>query len=507
MRIPSAAEHRAIDAATMAADKITSQALMERAATAFTRALVTVPRVMIAGKNSQIVIVCGTGNNGGDGLVTARLLHKMGLKVRVIQAMIGTRSGDNAANLKRLKSLHLPIEEVIENASFPIIPTGSVLIDALFGTGLSRPVSGYWAELINYLNSVEATRYALDLPSGLPADGPPTGAVVQADRTLSLGYPKLALLSPYNTRYLGEWALIDFSLNHAFVTNELTSKHYLSTDIEVKQLLKIRHRNDHKGTFGHALLVAGSYGSVGAAVISARSIMRAGAGKLTCHLPGCGYQIMQTAFPEAMCRADKAERCITKVQAPTEYAVVGVGPGLGQDPRTAKMLKKLLHQCERPLVIDADALNLLAENPDWWPLVPKGSILTPHPKEFERLFGKQEDDFARWRVQSRVAKQRGIVLVLKTGYTSIATPNGDLYFNNTGNPGMGTAGTGDALTGILTGLMARGYDSVDAARLGVWLHGLAGDLAVKKTGLESMVASDLVDHLGEAFLEIQRTII
>jgi NAD(P)H-hydrate epimerase len=502
MRILSANQHRALDKATMIAEKISSLQLMERAATAFTRALVGIPGITDTSGRAKIIIFCGTGNNGGDGLVTARLLHGRGIKVRVIQPMIGTRSGDNATNYKRLKSLGLSILDLNEGDPLPTIPAGSVIIDALFGTGLSRPVEGYWAKLIEHLNEANAQRFAIDLPSGLPTEGPPTGAVIRADRTLSLGYPKLALFSPHNTRYLGEWELVDFGLNDVFVAKELDGKYHLTTSAEVKKLLKVRHRNDHKGTFGHALLVAGSYGTVGAAVIAARAIMRAGAGKLTCHLPGCGYQIMQTAFPEAMCRADKAERCITKVQAPAEYETVGVGPGLGQDPRTAKMLENLLRQCERPLVIDADALNLLAEHPDWWDLVPRGSILTPHPKEFERLFGKTEDDFARWRVQAEVAESRGIVLLLKTGYTSVATPGGELYFNDTGNPGMGTAGTGDALTGVLTGLLARGYDPVDAARLGVWLHGRAGDLAVRKTGMESLVAGDLVDHLGEAFLEL-----
>ena len=339
------------------------------------------------------------------------------------------------------------------------------------------------------------------MPSGLRADEPSDGAIFKAHRTLSLGHPKLALFSPTNTAYLGEWELVEFPLAEPDPTEPKTE---MLTGRGIASLLKRRHANDHKGTFGSALLIAGAYEKMGAAVISARAVLRGGAGLVTVHVPRVGYEIMQISFPEAMCIVDDHRYHFTSAGDTDGFDTIGIGPGIGTKDMTARAVCELVGNYPKPMVIDADALNILSKHPDHLRDVPENSILTPHPKEFERLFGTTPDDFTRWEVQRKQARELRCVVLLKTGYTSIATPDGDLYFNTTGNPGMGTGGTGDALTGLLTGLLAQGYSSAVAARVGVHLHGLAGDLAAEQLEQESLLAEDVVSHFGKAFLQLHK---
>ncbi len=436
MRILSAAQHRELDAATLQADGISSLQLMERAATAWTHHFCQIyPQ-----KDRPITVLAGPGNNGGDGLVIARLLRLETYDVRILLASIAPASPDNSANQRRAKDVGVPLRVLQDNAPFPNYPAGSIVIDALFGTGLSRPIEGYWGRLIDHLNAAWVVRVAVDLPSGLYADRPSEGHIVRAHRTLSLGYPKPALFSPANTGYLGRWKLVPFAVADGYVEG-LSVDHHMLTEGVIAALLKQRHASDHKGTFGHALLVAGSFGKMGAAVICARAVLRAGAGLVTTHVPRIGYEIMQISFPEAMCSVDDHRYHFTSVTEDLDpYATIGIGPGLGTDESTRAGLDQLIAAYRKPMVIDADALNLLAQAPGRLADLPAGSILTPHPKEFERLFGKTEDDFSRWELQRGKARELGLVIVLKTGSTSIATPDGTLYFNTTGNPGMGTGG-------------------------------------------------------------------
>ena len=456
-------------------------------------------------ENDRILVVCGSGNNGGDGLGLAAELHRLTYQVTVVCLALGEPSPDNRAMRERAQLLGLPLHDLAPGQPLPDLPAGRggrVIIDAIFGTGLSRPISNELAQTVAQINDHPARRLAIDLPSGLPADGPAAGAVVRAHRTFSLGYPKYCLFSPAAADYLGEWQLAPFRLSDHYPTT-LDGDRLLTTD-ELRKILRGRGSNDHKGTFGHALLVAGSYGRMGAALLSARGILRAGAGLLSVHVPRAGVLVLQTGLPEAMCRVDGHEYHLSDLGQfePAAYDAVAAGPGLGQDPLTARALGQLLDAYRRPLVLDADALNLIAAR-GWLRRIPPGSILTPHPKEFARLFGDAPDDFARWELQRRVARKHGLVLLLKTGYTSVATPGGKLYFNPTGNPGMATAGSGDTLTGIITGLLAQGYTPTDAARLGVYLHGLAGDLAAARLGQEPLLAGDLTDYLGAAYARLR----
>lgn len=500
MKILSAQQTRELDQYTITHEPIASIDLMERASNAF----VDWFRMHYRDLDRMVVFFCGTGNNGGDGLAVARLLHEHTYRVRVYLCAVGdSRSPDNATNLARLREKRvIPIGLVESGGAFPPSEPDSIVVDALFGSGLSRPVEGYWAELLVYLNTQPVERVAIDLPSGLFADLPAEGPAFQAHRTLSFQLPKLAFFLPANGEAVGEWAVRSIGLSEEGIAAAKTNYYVLETSTLQRQLRR-RGRFDHKGTFGHALIVAGSYGKMGASILCSRAALRAGAGLVTVHAPRCGYEILQIAFPEAMVQVDDHQFVFSEMGPVDSYQAIGVGPGLGTDSLTCSALEALLKASKRPLVMDADALNLMAYHPHLWAHVPEGSILTPHPKEFKRLFGPSTDDVARLELQRAEAQERRLVIVLKTGATSIAAPDGRLFFNTTGNPGMGTAGTGDVLTGILTGLLAQGYDSLTAAQLGVYLHGLAGDLAAEELEQECLLAEDVIRYLGRAFRQLK----
>ena len=501
MHVLTARQLRALDEQTIYEEKISSLDLMERAVGAFLSAFTKQFRTGAG----PVLILAGTGNNGGDGFVIARRLKDVGYKVHVLACRVGSPSPDNFHNNLRTKQVLVDIDELKTGDPFPEPAPGVILVDALFGTGLSRPLEGYWAELIDHLNHVKGiTRVAVDLPSGVLPDAPTNGIAFMADHTFTLGYPKMAMFAAENADYFGNTRVVKFQLApvdrvlHLRKSTTAGPTDYLVMD-EVNVLLKKRRTYDHKGTFGHALLVAGSFGKMGAAVIAGRGVLRAGAGLLTCHVPRSGYEIMQISFPEAMCSIDQHRYMTTEVKDLERYRTIGIGPGLGTEKMTARAFRTLLQHYDKPMVVDADALNIIAKEPELLNMVPKGSILTPHPKEFERLFGETADSFARWQVQSEMARSHGLIILCKTAYTSIATPSGKIYINSTGNPGMGTAGTGDALTGMLTGLLAQGYAPINAAILGVYLHGLAGDLAAEELGQEFLLAEDVINFIGRAY--------
>ena len=468
---------------------------MERASRAFTERFTT----HYPDTDRPVYVCCGTGNNGGDGLVIARLLYQRAYPITILRCHVSEQASEDFATQWE----RLPTRDAIEvlnihpDDPLPTLPEETLLIDALFGTGLSRPVRGYWARLLEHLNQMQLTRVAVDVPSGVFTDRHTDGVSFRAHQTLTFQLPKLAFLLPENTDRIGDWEILDIGLSTAHLA-QLETNHYLLTETEVGSLLKRRGKYDHKGTFGHALMVCGSHGKVGAATLSARAALRSGAGLVTIHAPRCAYDILQISFPEAMVRTDQHQTCITEVGSVDSYAAIGVGCGIGTNELTHVALLDLLQRSQQPLVIDADALNLIAHHEELLAAVPANSILTPHPKEFERLFGDSQNDFARLRTLRQRAQKHRIIIVLKGGTTVIATPEGQLFFSDSGNPGMGTGGTGDVLTGILTGLLAQGYTPTCAARLGVYLHGLAGDLAAERLEQEALLASDVIAHLGTA---------
>lgn len=496
MKILTTQQIRDLDAYTIANDPVASIDLMERACLAFTTWFTD-----RFDATCRIGVVCGTGNNGGDGLGIARLLRERGYTVAV-WVVRGQGSGtENFKTNERRLNASVPVADITS------VPAGlfdktEIIIDALFGSGLSRTPEGLYAQVIHAMNEAAAQRVAIDVPSGLLADKPSQEPVVRAHHTVSFQLPKLAFMFPQYHACTGEWTLVDIGLSKAFIRTAETPYCYL-TQKQVKKIVKPRSKFDHKGTFGHALLVAGSYGKIGAAVLSARAVLRAGAGLLTAHVPRCGYTVLQTAVPEAMIEPDTHENFLADLpQNLDTYNALGIGPGLGQGKETVDALAAILEKFQKPAVIDADALNILAQHTALLHLVPQGSILTPHPKEFERLVGKWPNDFERLEKQRQLAARLRSVIVLKGANTAIATPEGRVYFNSTGNPGMATGGTGDVLTGILTGLLAQRYTSADAAILGVFLHGLAGDHAAYEKSMHSLIASDLPEFLPAAYRQL-----
>lgn len=496
MKVFKAEQIRQLDQYTIQNEPIASIDLMERAALTFTYWFTE----QFPDTGRPIHIFCGPGNNGGDGLAVARMLHHRFYDVTVYRCRIGaSTSEDFDTNLQRLPAHGgVPVHEVEKDGKLPEIPESAIIIDGIFGSGLNRPVEGFWAKLLEHLNARKATRVAIDIPSGLFADRPTDATTFHADYTFSFELPKFAFFFPENQGRVGQWTARSIGLHPKAIEETGTPYHFMD-EAFVRPLLRQRRKYDHKGTYGHALLIMGSYGKIGAAILSSRACLRAGAGLVSVHVPKCGYQVLQIAIPEAMVNVDRHQYLFTEVPELNGYAAIGLGCGLGQKKATRKALLELLKQANQPLVIDADALNILGKNREWQQYIPKRSILTPHPREFERLFGKTANGFEQVERAREKARELGLYIVLKRAHTCIAAPDGNCYFNSTGNPGMGTAGSGDVLTGILTGMLAQGYEPLQAAQLGVYLHGLAGDAAAEEIGQEAMVAGDITANLGSAF--------
>lgn len=493
---------READAYTIQNEPIADIDLMERAASVCTGWIRQHAR-----RDSVFTFFCGTGNNGGDGLAMARLLHGDGYDIRVfLLEGPGRLSPSCRINYERLTALSLPAGKLTvlpaDTSALPFLHPEETVIDALFGNGLGRVVDGLAGRVIRHINDSGAIVISIDLPSGLFCDtstvAHDTGAVIRADYTLTFSPPKLALFFPENEPFLGRWEPMEIGLSREFIDRADVSD-YLIERSDVVSLLKHRPRFSHKGMFGHALLLAGAEGTLGAAVLAARACLRAGAGLLTVRVPGSGVPVLHTAVPEAMVSADPSASVVSGFPDLARFSCIAAGPGLGKSAETAKAIKLLIQEARGPILFDADAINILADNPTWLGFLPPSCLFTPHPGEFARIAGKSGNHFERQRMQREFSAKHRCFVVLKGAFTSVTTPDGRCYFNPTGNPGMATAGSGDVLTGILTGLLSRGYTPEAACLLGVYLHGLAGDLAAQETGLEALTAGDIVQFLGKSF--------
>ncbi len=497
MKIFATSQIREIDQLTIKNEPITSTDLMERAADAlYEKYLQTISY------NCPVCIMAGPGNNGGDALALARMFLLTGLKVEVYLIHTGSLSDDCKTNKKRLfESFPENLIELQNEFIAPVYNKETIIIDGLFGSGLSRPLTGFFSEAVNWMNQSGCKIISIDIPSGLQGEvniSTNSSVIVKADLTFTFQFPKLSFLFAENEPYIGKWEILDIGLHPEAIKQTPSDYHYLEEN-EIKLLLKKRSKFSHKGTYGHALIIAGSYGMAGASILSGKAALRTGAGLVTVH--GCAYNrtIIQTAVPEVIFQADQFDHFISDVNVLDIYNTVAVGPGIGTRTETADMLRKLLGQLNKPCVLDADALNIISFEKDLLQLIPKNSLLTPHPKEFERLFGKCNSSFERMIIAKKTAQDYDLIIVLKGAHTIIALPDGKLFFNSTGNAGMATAGTGDVLTGILAGLLAQGYSPSETARIGVFLHGRAGDLALENESEESLIAEDLISHLGTAF--------
>jgi NAD(P)H-hydrate epimerase len=501
MKILSAEEIRLWDQYTIQHEPITSLDLMERAAG---KCVGWLEEKMPW--NAVYHVFCGKGNNGGDGLAIARMLAGKNYKVTVYIPELGQKgTEDFRSNLERLKEYPaISIQFIKTEKDFPSFSEADIIIDAIFGSGLNRQLEGVIAELVEYINDSNCKTIAIDIPTGMFVDrSSKKNQLILAHHTLSFQCLKMAFLVAENAQYTGEIHILDIGLHEGFYQS-LASVHEWVDEKLIYSIHKPRKRFAHKGNFGHALIVAGSYGKMGAAVLSVKACLRSGAGLLSSHIPQCGYDIMQISVPEAMVMTDTHSSFITKMEGDlTRFETIGIGPGIGTASETKMLLREIFDTFRHPLVLDADALNIIGSQKDLLKMIPQGSLLTPHPKEFERLFGESANDFDRIQLALQKAKELNVVILLKGHHTFIATPDAKGFFNSTGNAGMATGGSGDVLTGILTGLLAQGYSSIEAALLGVYLHGMAGDIAAQKLSMEAMSAGDIVENMGASFLKIQ----
>jgi ADP-dependent NAD(P)H-hydrate dehydratase / NAD(P)H-hydrate epimerase len=502
MKIFNSQQIRQIDEYTIENEPVSSAGLMERAALELFRWIENESL-----KQRRILVFSGPGNNGGDGLALARMLYSARYDVETYYVHFTDNcSADWETNKQRLENeTSLTLKKISDVSQFPVVYDNDIIVDAIFGSGLSRQAEGLPSEIIERINGCGATIISIDIPSGLFGEDNSSNSgrgVVQADFTLSFQFPKLAFMFGENERFVGEWSVLPIGLSVEKILNTSSSFYYVETG-DIRPLLKDRSRFDHKGNFGHAFIVSGSYGKMGSAVLAAEAAMRTGAGLLTCHIPGCGYSIMQGSFPEAMVITDKCDKYITEIGSTGNFSAAGAGPGIGTDKITQEAFHKFLLECRKPCVIDADALNILSMNREWLTLLQPLTILTPHPKEFERLAGRSEDGYSRLMRQIRFAGEYNCIVVLKGANTSVAFPDGRVWFNSTGNPGMATGGSGDVLTGIILSLLSQGYSPQDAAVSGVFIHGLAGDIAAGKSCFETVIASDIINNIGNAFTNIR----
>lgn len=501
MKILTCAQQREADAYTIANESISSIDLMEKAAVAMTQ--------IISSRwdtSHRIIAIAGSGNNGGDALAIARLLSEKGYRVNVLLFNVtGRISEECLANAQRLKDYPLEsFTEVTRELAIPTLKATDIIIDGLFGSGLNKPLEGGFAKVVQLINNSPAKVVSIDIPSGMMGENNPNASrpnIIHADLTLSIQLPKLSFMFAENAELLGEWKLIDIGISKNFIEKAETPYSIIEKE-EICGLIKPRKKFAHKGMFGHGLLIAGSYGMGGAAVLAAKACLRSGIGLLTVHTPVCNHNLLQTAVPEALVQDDIHEHFFADETDLDPYQSVAIGPGLGQDDVTAQALFAQIKSCYMPMVIDADALNLLGRYNANMTNIPRNTILTPHVKELERIIGRCSNSHERLMKAKDLSIYLQCYIVLKGAWTAIITPEGKVFFNPTGNPGMATGGSGDVLTGILLALLSQGYTSEDACRLGVYIHGLAGDIACSQMGEISLTASDIITALPEAWKQL-----
>ena len=504
MKIFTSAQLRELDRYTTEHERSTSLDLMERSARAVASVITS-----IWNPQTPVVVFAGPGNNGGDALAVARLLCEQSYAVKVYLFNIHNKlSDDCAANRRRLQEgkYASALIEVTMNFDPPQLSPDTLIVDGLFGTGLNKPLSGGFASLVKYINQSPARVVSIDIPSGLMAEDNTYNIranIVRAHLTLTLQQKKLCMLLADNQPYLGQVRVLDIKLSDEYIRKTDTQYRIIEGE-ELKPMLRRRNEFAHKGDMGHAFIVAGSYGMAGAAILSAKACLRAGVGKVTVHTPRKNNDVLQVAAPEAVLHLDREDQFFTEPEATEDYEAMAIGPGLGRAESTAIAMITQLRRATCPCVVDADALNMLSNHRAWMQQLPKEIIMTPHAAEFDRMLGSTSNgSYDRLSKARDMAERISAYIILKGRYSALCMPDGHVFFNPTGNAGMATAGSGDVLTGILVGLLARGYQQREAALLGMYLHGLAGDMAANDLGQESLIASDIIRYLPRAIRKLQ----
>ncbi len=491
-----------VDAYTIKSEPVSSLDLMERASTKVADVV-----MRLFGTDRRMFVFAGPGCNGGDALAVARMLARHDYEVHVfLFNPKGRLAGDCRANKERLLLTDkADFHEVISEFNPPDLSAADVVVDGLFGTGLSSPLSGLFADVVDIVNSSPSTVVSIDVPSGLMTEDNSSNDLshaVRADITLTFQLEKLSYLFAEHERLVGELRVLDIGLIDP--DDSVTSTpYYIYEKRDAEAALKPRSKFAHKGTFGHACLIAGKQGMAGAAVMAAKACMRSGVGKLTVHTAACNLLPLQCVVPEAIIDAKDTE-CFSSPFVSSQYDALAIGPGLGTAAVTAKSMVRQMEDFGAPVVLDADALNILSSDKRLLRSVPQGSVLTPHKKELRGLIGETRDSFEELQRTREFAGAYGLYVVMKGAYTATVTPEGKVFFNTTGNPGMATAGSGDVLTGVILALLAQGYPSLQAATLGVFLHGLAGDLAADALSEAGMTATDIISYLPHAFKALEK---
>lgn len=517
MKIFTAAQLKMADAFTIEQESIRSVDLMERAA----ESVANMIHLRWAACDN-VKVFAGPGNNGGDALAVARMLYQAGHNVNVYLFNIsGSLSPDCEINKKRLlelkNKLHadddagvngkaLEIVEVLSQFTPPTLTEDDIVVDGLFGTGLTRPLNGGFASVVKYINASPATVVSIDVPSGLMTEDNTYNVmnhIIRADVTYTFQFPKLAFFFPEHEQYVGDWKVLDIGIKIP-VSDEMKTPYSLTEEDDIIRLLAKRSRFMHKGTAGHALLIAGKKGMAGAAILSARACMRGGTGKLTVRTPECNVQVLQSSIPEAILDIDVDSDCFSQSFDNSEYDAMAIGPGIGTSAYTVQAFIEQVRMAKCPAVVDADALNILGSHRGWICQLPRRTILTPHKKELFGLISSTRNSYDELERTRDLAMRQQLYIVIKGAFSAVVTPEGRVYFNPTGNPGMATAGAGDVLTGVILSLLAQSYPHEAAVKLGVYLHGLAGDLAAEKLGYEGLLASDIVNYLPQAFMSLRK---
>lgn len=497
MKVLNAAQIKEVDAKTVAYENISSLELMERASSAFFNWF----SERYPDKSKSIIVISGTGNNGGDGLVIARLMVKAGYSVKVcVVEQSNKYSEDFTQNLHRAKTENISIQKISTESEIPDFSDYDVIIDAIFGTGLSRNVEGLTYSLISEINKSGKTILSVDVPSGLFLDRK-TEFAIQANETVTFEIPKMALFFPENYRFVENVSVIPIGLSKKAISEADTDTFFIEKQA-ITKLLKPLLKFAHKGTQGHVLIVGGSLGKSGAVCLAARAALKTGCGLVTAYVPKCVTVIVPAVCPEAMVLQDKSENHISDIDFDLQPNAIGLGVGLGKHSETVDALYRFLETNNLPLVIDADGLNILSENKEWLRLLPYKTILTPHPKELARLIGDWKDDFEKIKKVREFAQKYHVIVVVK-GANTIVVDEDKVYINSSGTPALATAGSGDVLTGMIAGLLAQGYLPIDAARIGVFVHGYTADISRESIHPRSFVASDIIDNIGNVYFEIE----
>lgn len=513
MKILSATQLKGVDSYTIERESISSLDLMERASRAVADKICSMWNT-----DTPVKIFAGPGNNGGDALAVARMLGDKGYDVCVYLFNTGDKLSDDCqankqclldfqtTNVAQKLRRNIEFIEVTNSFAPPKLEASDLVIDGLFGTGLSRPLNGGFASVVKYINGSPATVVSIDVPTGLMCEDNTYNVmnhVVQADYTFTFQFPKLAFFFPEIEPFVGEWSVLDIGIKDP--ENELSETPYCFTEKhEIASMLKKRSKFAHKGSVGHAMLVAGKKGMAGAAVLSARACLRSGVGKLSVHTPEANAHILQMTVPEAVLDIDPDVNMFSQSFDVQDYDALAIGPGIGTESYTVQAFIEQVTMSKCPIVLDADALNILGSHRGWINQLPRRCVLTPHKKELFGLISTTRNSYEELERTRELCVRQQIYVVIKGAYSAVVTPDGNVFFNSTGNPGMATAGSGDVLTGIILSLLAQGYAVEQAVRLGVYLHGLAGDIAAEKLCYESLVSSDIVDNLSQAFRDLRK---